>query len=48
MEGERSDDTVDEERDDFVEVFVSADVSDFQSQIASLKAQLLRTHLHSK
>jgi len=48
MEGERSDDTVDEERDDFVEVFVSADVSDFQSQIASLKAQLLRTHLHGK
>lgn len=52
MEGQRSDETFDEERDDFVEptitAIVSADATDFQSKIASLKAELLRTHLHGK
>lgn len=45
MEGERSDETFDEERDDFVEPTI---VEDFQSKIAALKAELLRTHLHGK
>jgi HK97 family phage prohead protease len=52
IEGERSEEVVDEERDDFVEptiaVVISADTTDYQSKIAGLKAELLRTHLHAK
>jgi len=52
LEGERSEEVVDEERDDFVEptiaVVISADTTDYQSKIAGLKAELLRTHLHAK
>jgi HK97 family phage prohead protease len=48
IEGERSEEVVDEERDDFVEPTVSVDATDYQSKIAALKAELLRTHLHSK
>ena len=52
MEGQRSEEAFDEERDDFVEptisVAVGASVEDFQSKIAALKAELLRTHLHAK
>ena len=52
LDGERSEEVVDEERDDFVEptitVVISADTTDFQAKIAGLKAELLRTHLHAK
>jgi HK97 family phage prohead protease len=56
MEGERDLSMIDEERDVDEEslepkplaVIVSASTDDFQSKIASLKATMLRTHLHGK
>jgi HK97 family phage prohead protease len=56
MEGERDLPTIDEERDideeslepQPITVVVSASTEDFRSKIASLKATMLRTHLHGK
>jgi hypothetical protein len=56
MEGERDLPTIDEERDideeslepQPITVVVSASTENFRSKIASLKATMLRTHLHGK
>ena len=53
LEGERDLPEYDEERDideepKKIEVIVGANTDDFKSKIASLKATLLRTHLHGK
>jgi hypothetical protein len=53
LEGERDLPEYDEERDideepKKIEVIVGVNTDDFKSKIASLKATLLRTHLHGK